>query len=171
MVTRRLLSALSVVIISISVNSSAFALDPSEDTLDLTITKHFYKDPVVAFRLALFPGFLLHGRGLTYAGDRVQGAVLMAGEAISVLVMGLGILEKESPESFRKFPGNKDDAKIAESSGRRMLAYGAVGFAITWVADMAASPWAAARYNAEHNLEPSWEWRPEGMRLGMTRAF
>ncbi len=168
---RKLLFAVLVFYSMISIHQPALALDPGEDTLDVTLSRHFYKDPVVAFRLALFPGFLLHGRGTIYAGRRTEGAILMTGEALSVLCMFIGVWEKEKPEFFRKVPGNNDSIAVTESSGRRMIVYGAIGFAFTWAIDMAYAPHAAERYNAEHNLSPAFEWDAERMRLGVKTSF
>ena len=155
----------------ISIHQPALALDPGEDTLDVTVNRRFYKDPVVAFRLALFPGFLLHGRGTIYAGRRTEGAILMAGEAISVLAMGLGVWQKAKPETFRKMPGNKDSITVTENTGRKLITYGAIVFGFTWIVDMVYSPHAAKRYNAEHNLRPAFDWDAEEMRLGLSTSF
>ncbi len=168
---KRMILVAIILLSFISVSQSVYALDPGEDTLDVTSKRYFYKDPVVAFRLALFPGFLIHGRGTIYAGRRTEGAILMATEAISVICILFGVLEKSQPETFRKLPGNNDSLAVTESSGRRMITYGAIGFAFTWVVDMVYSPHAAARYNAEHNLRPAFEWQSERMRLGIATKF
>ena len=87
-------------------------------------------------------------------------------------MMVVGLWEKERPDSFQEWPGNKNSVTVAESSGRWLLNYAVIGFVATWAVDMAYAPHAAARYNATHRLSPAMEWDSEGMRVGFSiRTF
>src|SRR5579885_329732 len=83
--------------------SSASAQDADTGlagSLEVNHQNYFYKDPNKAFLLAFFPGLLIHGYGHFYAGDNLTGNVLLTGEVISVLSVGLGALIKSDTTTF-----------------------------------------------------------------------
>src|SRR5258708_2957240 len=84
---------------------SAWASAQNADTglsgsLETNHQNYFYKDPNKAFLLALFPGLLIHGYGHFYADDNLMGSVLLTGEVVSVVSVGLGALVKSDTNTF-----------------------------------------------------------------------
>src|SRR5579862_4715127 len=69
-------------------------------SLETNHQDYFYKDPNKAFLLAFFPGLLIHGYGHFYADDDLMGNVLLTGEVVSVLSVGLGALIKSDTTTF-----------------------------------------------------------------------
>jgi len=127
-------------------------------SLEASRSQNFAKDPSRALMLAFFPGLLLHGYGHMYAKDKTIGTTLMAGEIISLAVMGIGAAAKDHPASFQNsFLGSN-----VERGGRNMILYGAILFTLTWIADVAHAPTAARDYNREHNLTPAFSLGPTG---------
>src|SRR5271157_2251878 len=85
--------------------SSSTIFAQSSDTglsgsLETNHQNYFYKDPNKAFLLAFFPGLLIHGYGHFYADDNLMGNVLLTGEVVSVLSIGLGALIKSDTTTF-----------------------------------------------------------------------
>src|SRR5580693_7700057 len=81
------------------------ALAQNSDTglsgsLETNHQNYFYKDPNKAFLLAFFPGILIHGYGHFYADDNLMGNVLLTGEVVSVVSVGLGALIKSDTNTF-----------------------------------------------------------------------
>ncbi len=113
---------------------------------------YFYKDPNKAFLLALFPGLLIHGYGHFYAGDNLTGDMLLGGEVISVLSVGLGALIKSDTTDFSG--GLLGDANNANSVGTNLIWGGIIAFGGFWIIDMAHAPIAAQDYDNEHGLKP-----------------
>ena len=92
----------------------------------------------MAIFYAVFPGFLVHGAGHFYAGENKIGWRLVAGEAVSLVMMtyavGVGFAEAMGGSDR----GNDDDLiGIA----------GAILFISTWVYDLAGSPVAVQKRN------------------------
>src|SRR5258708_32572024 len=84
---------------------SSFTAAQNADTglsgsLETNHQNYFYKDPNKAFLLALFPGLLIHGYGHFYADDNLMGSVLLTGEVVSVVSVGLGALVKSDTNTF-----------------------------------------------------------------------
>jgi hypothetical protein len=122
-------------------------------SLESTRQTHFYKDPTHAFMVAFFPGFLVHGYGHFYAKDKMVGTALLGGEILSLSSMVVGALMQDDPEHFTGgiFGGNRN----VNTTGRRMVIFGGVGFAVTWFADMLHAPTAAKDYNDRYDLKPA----------------
>lgn len=126
----------------------------SSELFDLTTTPHSYKDPVTAFKLALFPGFFIHGRGHLYARQKVFATALMTSEVLALMAMGLGFWQNNKPNDFADFPGNGGDPAQAQAHGKKLMTYGSLIFVLGWIVDMAHGPIAADRYNTVYDLRP-----------------
>jgi hypothetical protein len=127
-------------------------------SLEASRTQNFAKDPSRALMLAFFPGLIIHGYGHMYAKDKTIGTTLLAGEVISLALMGIGAAAQQNPESFQNsFLGSNVDR-----GARNMVIYGAILFTLTWIADVAHAPAAARDYNREHNLVPAFSMGPTG---------
>ena len=121
-------------------------------SLETNHQNYFYKDPNKAFLLALFPGLLIHGYGHFYADDNLMGNVLLTGEVVSVLSVGLGVLVKSDTKTFSG--GILGDRNNANNVGTNLIWGGIIAFAGFWIVDMAHAPVAAKDYNDEHGLKP-----------------
>lgn len=121
-------------------------------SLETNHQDYFYKDPNKAFLLAFFPGLLIHGYGHFYAGDDLMGDVLLTGEVVSVLSVGLGALIESNTTTFSG--GILGDPNNAGTIGTNLIWGGIVAFAGLWIIDMADAPTAAKDYDDEHDLKP-----------------
>ncbi len=121
-------------------------------SLETNHQNYFYKDPNKAFLLAFFPGLLIHGYGHFYAEDHLTGDVLLTGEVISVLSVGLGALIKSDTKTFSG--GYLGDPSNAKEVGTNLIWGGVIAFTALWIVDMAHAPTAAKDYDDEHNLKP-----------------
>lgn len=121
-------------------------------SLETNHQNYFYKDPNKAFLLAFFPGILIHGYGHFYAGDNIMGNVLLTGEVVSVLSVGLGALIKSDTNTFSG--GLLGDPNNAGNVGNNLIWGGVIAFAGFWIVDMAHAPTAASDYDDEHGLKP-----------------
>jgi hypothetical protein len=121
-------------------------------SLETNHQNYFYKDPNKAFLLAFFPGLLIHGYGHFYADDNLMGNVLLTGEVISVLSVGLGALIKSDTATFSG--GLLGDSNNANNVGSNLIWGGVIAFVGLWIVDMAHAPTAAKDYNDEHALRP-----------------
>lgn len=136
---------------------SSFASAQNADTglsgsLETNHQNYFYKDPNKAFLLAFFPGLLIHGYGHFYANDNLMGNVLLTGEVVSVLSVGLGVLIKSDPNTFSG--GLLGDPVSSANTGSNLIWGGIAAFTILWIVDMAHAPTAAKDFNDEHGLKP-----------------
>lgn len=121
-------------------------------SLETNHQNYFYKDPNKAFLLAFFPGLLIHGYGHFYADDNLMGNVLLTGEVVSVLSLGLGVLIKSDTTTFSGgLLGNPVDAS---NTGSNLIWGGIIAFTGLWIIDMAHAPTSATDYNDEHGLKP-----------------
>jgi hypothetical protein len=137
--------------------SSSFVFAQSADTglsgsLETNHQDYFYKDPNKAFLLAFFPGLLIHGYGHFYADDNLMGNVLLTGEVVSVLSVGLGALIKSDTTTFSG--GILGDPNNANNIGSNLIWGGVIAFTGLWIVDMAHAPTAASDYDSEHDLKP-----------------
>ncbi len=151
------LKILSFFIISLlfSVFSPVFAQNADtglSGSLEINHQNYFYKDPNKAFLLAFFPGLLIHGYGHFYADDQLMGDVLLTGEVVSVLSVGLGALIKSDTTTFSG--GILGDSNNAGNIGTNLIWGGVIAFTGLWIIDMAHAPTAANDYNLEHGLKP-----------------
>lgn len=121
-------------------------------SLETNHQNYFYKDPNKAFLLAFFPGLLIHGYGHFYAEDHLMGDVLLTGEVVSVLSVGLGALIKSDTNTFSG--GFLGDPNNATNIGNNLIWGGVIAFAGLWIVDMAHAPTAAKDYDDEHFLKP-----------------
>ena len=121
-------------------------------SLETNHQNYFYKDPNKAFLLAFFPGILIHGYGHFYADDNLTGNVLLTGEVVSVVSVGLGALIKSDTNTFSG--GLLGDPNNASNIGNNLIWGGIIGFTALWIVDMAHAPTAAKDYNDEHGLKP-----------------
>ena len=132
---------------------SAQLSDPGlSGSLETNHQTYFYKDPNKAFLLAFFPGLLIHGYGHFYADDYITGDVLLGGEVISVLSVGLGALIKSDTTTFSG--GLLGDSTNAGNIGSNLIWGGIIAFGCFWIIDMAHAPTAAQDFNNEHGLKP-----------------
>jgi hypothetical protein len=111
------------------------------------------RDGSVAFKRALWPGFLLHGSGFRYAGDNETFVSLAGGELFGVVIAGFGLSELQS---------TTDDGEHRGTSLGLAVGGGSI-FALTWLYDLAFAPGAARDFNAAKGL--SLEPRPDGVQL------
>ena len=121
-------------------------------SLETNHQNYFYKDPNKAFLLAFFPGLLIHGYGHFYADDQLMGNVLLTGEVVSVLSVGLGALIKSDTTTFSG--GLLGDSANANNIGNNLIWGGIIFFTGLWIVDMAHAPTAAKDYNDDHGLKP-----------------
>jgi hypothetical protein len=121
-------------------------------SLETNHQTYFYKDPNKAFLLAFFPGLLIHGYGHFYANDYITGDVLLGGEVLSVLSVGLGALIKSDTTTFSG--GLLGDSNNADNIGTNLIWGGIIAFGGLWIIDMAHAPTAAQDFNNEHGLKP-----------------
>lgn len=142
--------------------SQALGQSASSSLFDLTTSPRSYKDPVVAFKMAFFPGFFIHGRGHIYAQQKTLATALMTVEVISLMAIGLGFWENNKPNDFANFPGNGGSAVQAQDHGKKLITYGSLIFVLGWIVDMAHAPAAADRYNTLYDLKPIVRAGPQG---------
>jgi hypothetical protein len=121
-------------------------------SLETNHQNYFYKDPNKAFLLALFPGLLIHGYGHFYAGDNLTGNILLTGEVVSVVSVGLGALIKSDTNTFSG--GLLGTPTNSANIGNNLIWGGVIAFAGLWIIDMAHAPTAAQDYDNEHGLKP-----------------
>jgi hypothetical protein len=121
-------------------------------SLETNHQDYFYKDPNKAFLLAFFPGILIHGYGHFYADDNLMGNVLLTGEVVSVVSVGLGVLIKSDTTTFSG--GILGSSTNSSSIGTNLIWGGIIAFTGLWIVDMAHAPTAATDYNDEHGLKP-----------------
>jgi hypothetical protein len=121
-------------------------------SLETNHQNYFYKDPNKAFLLAFFPGILIHGYGHFYADDNLMGNVLLTGEVVSVVSVGLGALIKSDTNTFSG--GILGDSNNANTIGTNLIWGGIIAFTGLWIVDMAHAPTAATDYDDEHGLKP-----------------
>jgi hypothetical protein len=137
--------------------------------LEVNRQSHFYKDPNKAFQLAFFPGFFIHGYGHFYADDHLMGNVLLTGEVVSVLCVGLGALIKSDTASFSG--GLLGNPQHAHAVGSDLIWGGLIAFAGLWIIDMAHAPTAAKDYNDSHNLKPTFSLENDRPSLNLAYRF
>lgn len=121
-------------------------------SLEINHQNYFYKDPNKAFLLAFFPGLLIHGYGSFYADDNIMGNVLLTGEVVSVLSVGLGALIKSDTTTFSG--GILGPPANSNTIGDNLIWGGIIAFAGLWIVDMAHAPTAAKDFNNDHGLKP-----------------
>jgi hypothetical protein len=121
-------------------------------SLESNHQNYFYKDPNKAFLLAFFPGLLIHGYGHFYADDNMMGNVLLTGEVVSVVSIGLGALIKSDTNTFSG--GILGDPGNANNIGSNLIWGGVIAFTALWIVDMAHAPTAAKDFDDEHGLKP-----------------
>ncbi len=139
-------------IISVSSASAQNADTGLSGSLETNHQDYFYKDPNKAFLLAFFPGLLIHGYGHFYADDNLMGNVLLTGEVVSVLSVGLGLLIESDTTTFSG--GLLGSPNNAGTVGTNLIWGGVIAFAGLWIVDMAHAPTAAEDYDFEHDLKP-----------------
>lgn len=100
------------------------------------------RDPGKAFTQALWPGILLHGSGLRYAGDQDSFVSLAGGELFGVVVGTFGLYEVLGP----------DIAGESKTTANALTIAGGTIFAVTWIWDLALAPGAARRLNDSKGL-------------------
>lgn len=121
-------------------------------SLEINHQNYFYKDPNKAFLLAFFPGLLIHGYGSFYADDNIMGNVLLTGEVVSVVSIGLGALIKSDTATFSG--GILGTPANSNTVGDNLIWGGVIAFTGLWIIDMAHAPTAAKDFNDDHGLKP-----------------
>lgn len=144
--------ALIVFLLIASIGSAQNSAAGLSGSLAVNRQDRFYKDPNKAFLLAFFPGFLIHGEGHFYAGDQLMGNVLLTGEVVSVLSIGLGALIKSDPNTFSG--GLLGPPTNSNTVGDNLIWGGIIAYLGLWIVDMAHAPTAATEYNNEYQLKP-----------------
>jgi hypothetical protein len=139
-------------LLAVSIGQAQTADTGLSGSLETNHQNYFYKDPNKAFLLAFFPGFLIHGYGHFYAEDHLMGDVLLTGEVVSVLSVGLGVLIKSDTNTFSG--GILGDKLNAGTVGNNLIWGGIIAFTGLWIVDMAHAPTAAKDYDDEHGLKP-----------------
>lgn len=139
-------------VLSVSIAQAQTADTGLSGSLETNHQNYFYKDPNKAFLLAFFPGLLIHGYGHFYAEDHLMGDVLLTGEVVSVLSVGLGVLIKSDTKTFSG--GILGDSSNAGNVGNNLIWGGIAAFTGLWIVDMAHAPSAAKDYDDEHGLKP-----------------
>lgn len=100
------------------------------------------RDPGKAFAQALWPGILLHGSGLRYAGDQDSFVSLAGGELFGVVVGTFGLYEVLGPDIVGE----------SKTTANALTIAGGTIFAVTWIWDLAMAPGAARRFNDSKGL-------------------
>ncbi|HTB21586.1 MAG TPA: hypothetical protein VK914_02650 [bacterium] len=98
--------------------------------------------PIKAFYRALWPGFVVHGSGYNYAGDKASFYDLAGGEVFGVALAAFGGYQLAYPNS----------ADTNRSASQSLLIAGGALFAVTWLWDLAFSHQAAASFDDRHGL-------------------
>lgn len=151
--TRNLSVFLSVLFFSFVPLVSAQNADTGlSGSLEINHQNYFYKDPNKAFLLAFFPGLLIHGYGSFYADDNIMGNVLLTGEVVSVVSVGLGALIKSDTTTFSG--GILGTPANSNTIGDNLIWGGVIAFTSLWIIDMAHAPTAAKDFNDDHGLKP-----------------
>jgi hypothetical protein len=98
------------------------------------------KDPNKALLYAIIPGFIAHGAGHFYAGEKTTGWILVAGEALSLSLLtysiGVGI-----GESTNGSTSNGEAEIVGIFAGTLFLG--------SWIYDLIGAPKAVQRNNQE----------------------
>jgi len=119
-------------------SSSLFA-QQMEDSIGVERTNSTkLKNPNMAIFYAVVPGFLVHGAGHFYAGEKTTGWMLVAGEVLS-----LGMMTYAVGAGFAEAMGGSDSSNDDDMIGIA----GAILFISTWVYDLAGSPVAVQKRN------------------------
>ncbi len=99
-------------------------------------------DPGVAVQKAFFPGILTHGSGHLYARDKEKGVSLLSAEILSVIIMGLSVMDV--------ITHNTDDGNSGITRG---IFYGGLAvFTGTWLYDIIFAPGAVKEFNEKHDF-------------------
>ncbi|UCB51680.1 MAG: hypothetical protein JSV10_06735 [Candidatus Zixiibacteriota bacterium] len=96
------------------------------------------KDPGKALLYALVPGFVVHGAGHFYAGEKTAGWVLAGGEILSVCLIAYAVGVSES--------GN---GSTSDGNTEIIGVFGGLLFAGTWMYDVIGAPLAVQRENRD----------------------
>src|SRR6185369_16498426 len=99
-------------------------------SLETNHQNYFYKDPNKAFLLAFFPGLLIHGYGHFYADDNLMGNVLLTGEIVSIVSIGMGALIKSDTNTFSG--GLLGSSSDANNTGTNLIWGGIIAFTGLW---------------------------------------
>lgn len=153
--TSKIILVLLVSVIFFFMISTGRAQDADTGLSGSLVTNHqnyFYKDPNKAFLLAFFPGLLIHGYGHFYAEDHLMGDILLTGEVVSVLSVGLGAIIKSDTKTFSG--GLLGTPTNSNNVASNLIWGGVIGFTALWITDMAHAPTAADDFNKEHGLKP-----------------
>jgi len=119
-------------------SSSLFA-QQMEDSIGVERTNSTkLKNPNMAIFYAVVPGFLVHGAGHFYAGEKTTGWMLVAGEGLS-----LGMMTYAVGAGFAEAMGGSDSSNDDDMIGIA----GAILFISNWVYDLAGSPVAVQKRN------------------------
>jgi hypothetical protein len=152
--------------------STIWAQDADTGLAGSLVTNHqsyFYKDPNKAFLLAFFPGLLIHGYGHFYAEDHLMGDILLTGEVVSVLSVGLGAIIKSDTKTFSG--GLLGSPTNSNNVASNLIWGGIIGFTVLWVTDMAHAPTAADDFNKEHGLKPVVSFDQDHPSLSLAYSF
>ncbi len=99
-------------------------------------------DPCVALQKAFFPGILTHGSGHLYARDEDRGISLLSAEILSVIIMGLSVMDVITHDA--------DDRNTGITRG---IFYGGLAvFTATWLYDIIFAPGAVKEFNEKHDF-------------------
>lgn len=99
-------------------------------------------DPGVAVQKAFFPGILTHGSGHLYARDKEKGVSLLSAEILSVIIMGLSVMDVITHDT--------DDRNTGITKG--IFCGGLAIFTGTWLYDIIFAPGAVNEFNKKHDF-------------------
>ncbi len=123
--------------------TSGFHQKDSAENKDTVVLKNFTKyerkNPWIAFGLAWGPGFLVHGLGHYYIGDKKTAYLLLSAEAVSV---SLFYLERRMGRDFGNDGLERDMSLIGF--------LGAAVFVSSYMYDYIGAPYKANKRNKEH---------------------
>lgn len=102
------------------------------------------KSPLVAFFIALIPGFVIHGLGYTYAGNKKAAVTLGSIELLSIVSFGAGMVLIAVGSITEAVTIGFADTEGNFNLAGTLVIGGIAGFIGTWVIDVIGSPIYAA---------------------------
>jgi hypothetical protein len=98
------------------------------------------KSPALAFALGFFPGFVIHGLGHFYIGDKKSGNGLLFTETVSIALMF----------PVAQMANSLTNERDPSAMSKMCKGFGAALFVFSWMSDFANAPLKAATLNKRY---------------------